>query len=160
MIKKKQKESWREFLTEFTPKIAHLRDFDSWKDDFLANYGYVWTRWYQGVPGSEILKDLTAHLLDKENRNRHGTIVVKLEEDRIKLCLKGDPYKKAWQKVILGRFWDRDNVVITKGLNITLELTLTDEEKRIIKDEDITTKRILTSGRSEKSDSKAAGDDD
>jgi hypothetical protein len=159
MTKKKQRESWKEFLIGFMPKIAHLRDYDSWKEDFVATYGYVWTRWYQNLPAQNIIKDLTAHIMDKESRNRHGTISVKVNEEKIRLSFKSEMKQKAWQKIIMSRFWDRDNIIITKGLNISLDFILTEEEKRLIENENIDAKRIFTPGQESKPDNALVGND-
>ena len=141
------------------PKISHLREYDSWKEDFIATYGYVWTRWYQNLPTQNIIKDLTAHIMDKETRNRHGTISVKVNEDKIRLSFRSEMKQKSWQKIIMSRFLDKDHIIITKGLNISLDFVLTDEEKRLIEDENLNTKRVLATGQEPKPDSEIGGND-
>jgi hypothetical protein len=143
MPKKAKKTNWKEFIKEFSDEILYLKNYDSWKDDFLGLYGYVWCRWYQDVPKPKIIEDLNNLVAENECKNRSGIISVKITDDhKLKLTFKSKKKEKAWQKILFSRLLEKNNITIAKDLNVSLELELTEEEKGIVENEIAFTKRL------------------
>ena len=143
MARKPKKTNWKDFLKDLNPDIAHLKNYDSWKEDFLAQYGFVWCRWYQDVPKQKIIEDLTGVVAENERRNRNGTISVRLVDNKkIRLTFRSTKKEKAWQKIIYSRLSDKANTLVSKDLNISLDIILTEEEKGLLENECSVTKRV------------------
>lgn len=137
-MKKKKKDPFPKFIKEFSETYCErLRQSHSWKDDFLEQYGFVWTRWNCDKSAKIINDELLEYLRQKEIIDRDGIFYVKVKGDKIRILCRSKENLDMWHKILFLRLCPATKILVTEIGSLSFEIELTDIEKRILNENSV-----------------------